>query len=247
MTAAWSLILGSGLLFQAATGTPVVKSGVQTPVVRAEDDKGTAGEMPLDTASVPDPTDRSALESPTVAMRAGHGDRIPEKTALSVRLDRALSSATVRNGDVLHGALLQPVRTAHGATLAAGTRVTATVLSVAKAGEIASPGELTLELLQVGGLPVASNVVEFDGQPGHRDVADSNPDKGTEAVVAAGAPLRFQVLGDGLELGSAPLRGGKAGAAVSAGHGSVGAPGSFAAPAAGSTPTTAIHGMTTPH
>ena len=45
-----------------------------------------------------------------------------------------------------------------------------------------------------------TDVAAFDGKEGHKDVADSAPDKGTEAVAQAGLTIQFHVL----EMGKVP-------------------------------------------
>ena len=76
------------------------------------------------------------------------------------------------------GVLVDPVNTGNGSVLAPGTPIKATVLSAAAAGKVQSAGVLSLQVYQVGGLQVISNVLEFAGQEGHREVADANPDQG---------------------------------------------------------------------
>ena len=129
-----------------------------------------------------------SVASPAVA------DRIPTGSAVNFRLGEPLSSARQHNGDSVQGTLAAPLKTADGKLLAPGTPVVGTIVSSTPAGTIQSGGILSLQLTEVGGIPVVTNVRAFDGQPGHKDVADSNPGKGSEAVVNAGAVLAFQVM-----------------------------------------------------
>jgi hypothetical protein len=223
---------GAGV--QAKIPVPAVK-------VQAEDDAGLRGESPLDTLDVPDPTDISVEGSPVGAARAGVWIRA--NTLLSIRLSQAVSSGVQRNGDTLAAVLLEPVKASNGSVLQPGTPVKATVLSAARAGQMQSAGALSLQVFQVGGLPVISNVLEFDGQEGKR-----------EAVVPVGRVLKFQVLGSGdrpePEERAAGARGGgvKGSRNGAAGADNVShAPSAINQPAPGSTPLTPIHGMTQPH
>ncbi len=228
------------------------KGSVPAATVHADGDQGMAGETPLNTAGVPDPKDVSVEESPLGLARSGV--HIKAETPLKVRLSASLSSGVQRNEDTVAGVLMEAVTASSGKVLPQGTPVKVTILTAAKAGQVSSAGELSLEVLEVGSVPVVSNVLEFDGQEGRREVADANPEKGTEATVPTGASLQFFVMGSGDVTGSggrvksAGASGmGAGGASVSPGQATVGAPNSFARPAVGSTPTTAIHGTTPPH
>jgi hypothetical protein len=195
-----SLALVSGLRVTAQTGPLAsaraqAKTPVPTPKVAADGDAGLVGEVPLDTRTVPDPTDASLPESPVASGRAPV--RIRANTPIKLRLTQAVDSGAQRNGDTVAGVLLDPVRASNGTVLKPGTPVKATVLAAAKAGQLQSAGVLSLQLYQVGGLPVTSNVLEFSGNEGKREVADANPEKGTEASVQPGTELRFEVLGSG--------------------------------------------------
>ena len=206
---------------QVATAKTAAKGAAPAATVKADDDKGLVGEIPLDTEGVPDPKDVSAVGSP-VSGAGVKGVWIKASTAVSVRLTQAASSGVQRNGDMLTGVLTAPVTASNGSVLKAGTPVKATVLSAAKAGVVQSAGVLSLQVVQVGGVPVTTDVLEFMGQEGHRDVADANPEKGTEAMVHAGAALKFQVLGSGDKLDG--LKGPAAGTSLTVGPGTVSAP-----------------------
>ena len=89
--------------------------------------------------------------------------------------------------------LASPVRASDGHVLPAGSAVKLTVVSVAPAGKIESMGEVTLQIVAVGGVATLSDAQTFEGKEGHKDLPDSAPAKGTEAVVAAGTVLHFEV------------------------------------------------------
>ncbi|ADW67307.1 hypothetical protein [Granulicella tundricola] len=177
------------------SGAPVQTPELATPDVKADGDKGSVGEIPIDTPGATDPKDVSAVGSPVPA--PPRAVWIPQGAGLSLRLNRAVSSDSDKNGAMVDGVLLAPVKLSNGTMLAKGTPVRATVLAVAAAGQIASAGALSLQVVRVGNVAVTTNVVEFDGQRGKTEVADANPEKGTEAMVQAGASLQFKVLGAG--------------------------------------------------
>jgi hypothetical protein len=136
-------------------------------------------------------TDAAAEASPTSA--APHGVYLPAHQELAVRLEKAIDSAHIRNGDMLAATLTAPVKSSDGRSLPAGTQVGVTVLAVAAAGKISDVGEITLQVTHVGSVAVISDALTFHGQIGHKDLADSAPAKGSEASVAAGTMLRFHV------------------------------------------------------
>ncbi len=199
--------------------------------------------------------DASALESPVAASPTAVA--LPKGSSVSVQLTEAVDSGTTKNGDAVRGVLSAPVKTVRGETLPAGTAVTGTVVSSAKAGELQSAGELSMQLTRVGNAAIVSDVLDFNGKEGHKDVADSAPAKGTEAMVPAETVLTFKVLENGratgLDLeGAAKARsegavGGAGGGGSGAGKAGVaaGATGSpSTGPGANQTPAP---GTTTPH
>lgn len=161
--------------------------------------QGMAGELPLDTPSAQAPVDSSALggsdapaltdsiKLPTLQISSG--------SLISVRLAAPLSSSMQHNGDVVQGTLAAPLTTTDGKTLPEGAKVIATVVSSARVGTIASGGVLSIELTHIDGVRVVTDIRVFDGKPGHKDVADSNPAKGSEAEVPAGTLLQFHGVG----------------------------------------------------
>jgi hypothetical protein len=121
-----------------------------------------------------------------------------------MQLLNSVDSGAFKNGDPIHGTLTAPVKTTTGATLPAGTRVEGTIVSAAKAGTVESAGILSLQLTRVGSVPVVTDVVDFNGQEGHKDVADAAPTKGTEAVAKGGSMLQFHVMENGPVPGIVP-------------------------------------------
>ena len=198
---------------------------------------GTAGEAPLDAAGAQGAGDASALASPVVPLP--RGTAIAVGSDIRMTLVQGVSSGTQMNGDKIHGTLAAPVRTTSGAVLPRGTVVDGTVVSSAKAGLVTSGGILSLQLTRVGGVAVITDVVDFNGQEGHKDVADSAPTKGSEAAVASGTVLDFHVLEVGHATGLVP------GVKPAAGAGENQNGGAGSAPVVGpGVPTTPIHGAT---
>jgi len=114
-------------------------------------------------------------------------------TPISVRLDRAIDSGRVHNGETVHGRTTAAVFTATG-TLPAGTPVEITVVSTAPAGQLTAAGEFSIELSRLGHQSVFTDIQTFRGQPGKREVADAAPALGTDAGLPAGAALTFHVM-----------------------------------------------------
>lgn len=160
------------------------------------------GETPIDSSATHPKTDTSAQASPTAAPH--QGATLAIGTEVKVRISKPLNSGSAKNGMHVHAALDTPVKTSTGTTLPRGARVDATVVSAARAGIIQSGGLLTLQLTRVDGIAIITDVREFDGKEGHKDVADSNPGKGTEAVVAPDTVLTFRVLQTGRVPGMPP-------------------------------------------
>ncbi len=141
------------------------------------------------------PDDPSALSSPLPPQPPVI--TIPVGSTVQVKMVDHVDSGANKNGDTVHAVLAAPVTTSKGRVLPTGSKVEATVVAAAPAGKIQSAGVLSLQLTRVGGVPVVSDVVDFTGQEGHKDVADSAPQKGTEAKVDPGAPLTFHVMENG--------------------------------------------------
>ncbi len=181
---------------------PPVPEALDTPSVKtAPSNTPQPPTLLLDTPSVDPPSDMSATASPVAPER--RASTLPVGTAISVQMTEAVSSGGQRNGDTVHALLAAPLQTSTG-SLPRGTPVQATVVSAARAGTMASAGVLSLQLTRVGTVPIITDVVDFNGQEGHKDVADSAPQKGTEALVQAGALLQFHVMQNGPATGLAP-------------------------------------------
>ena len=210
--AGW-MAMAAGAGWAQASGTPAAKAGVakpsqagtalDTPSAQAVSDAaGKGAETPLD-SSVPQPNgDASALSSPVAA--GANGASIRVGTEVQMILSQAVDSGSKRNGDSVQGVLAAPLRTSAGAVLPKGTVVMGTVVSSAKAGEVVSGGVLSLQLTRVGAVHVITDVLDFNGKEGHKDVADAAPEKGTEAAVASGSVLRFKVMEQGRATGLVP-------------------------------------------
>lgn len=149
----------------------------------------------LDSTGIPGATDSSPEASPVAPQP--RGSAIRTGSAVSMQLSGEVSSGTVKNGDSVHGTLALPVKTTAGTVLPVGTRVEGTVVSSARAGTVLSGGILSLQLTRVGAIAIVTDVLDFNGQEGHKDVADSAPEKGTEAIAQASATLQFHVLQNG--------------------------------------------------
>ncbi|OYV97431.1 MAG: hypothetical protein B7Z68_03455 [Acidobacteria bacterium 21-70-11] len=92
---------------------------------------------------------------------------VPAGTAIAVRLDAGVSSATATQGELLHGELTAPL-TAGGRTVAGiGTPVEARVESVVASGRLARPATLSLVLTAIrmgaGSVPVVTDPLVRSG------------------------------------------------------------------------------------
>lgn len=136
-------------------------------------------------------TDSAAQASPVGSARTGVS--IAPHTAIPIRLTSAIDSGHLKNGDTVRVTLASPVSlTPHG-SLPTGTPAELTVIETLPAGRIASAGELSLQLVRVGSISVTTDPLIYRGQPGHKDLPDSAPAVGTDAVLPAGAELTFRV------------------------------------------------------
>ncbi len=208
----------------ACAATAQGNSGLDNPKVPlAPSNTKQSADTVLDSTGIPGARDNAAESSPVSGQRTGSAIKVG--SAISMQLSSSVDSGSFKNGDAVHGTLTAPVRTTAGVVLPAGTRIDGTVVSAAKAGTVESGGILSIQLTRVGGVPVVTDVVDFNGKEGHKDVADSAPDKGTEAVARAGSTLNFHVLENGVVPGVIPgarLDGGKAGALPAAGAANTG-------------------------
>jgi hypothetical protein len=160
--------------------------------------------------TTPPPTDTAAQSSPVqpapkvpAVDAAAQSSPIPEphtggvwlspKTAIRIALTQAVDSASLHNGQTVP-AKLTAALTAHGKTLPAGTPAELTVVATVPVGKLYAVGELSLQLVSVGGVPVYTDTQTFRGTPGPRLTADAVPAKGTEASLPQAAALTFHVL-----------------------------------------------------
>ena len=195
---------------------PQTKLGLDDPAVPiAPATAKQPADAVLNSTGIPGAKDAAPEDSPVSAQHVG--SLIKTGTTVSMQLSSAVDSGFVKNGDPVHGTLLSPLTTTSGVHLAAGTKVYGTVVSAAKAGTVQSAGILSIQLTRVGAFPIVTDVADFNGREGHKDVADAAPAKGTEAIAQAGTTLQFHVLENGPVPGIVPgatLRntvGGKAG------------------------------------
>ena len=215
-----ALISGLGRAQQTSPAPPspsLPKTNLDTPAAQSGGDRSTlaspvSGTTPAANANAPTRLDTpaaqesggdaSALASPVPPRLIGSTLRVG--TQVDVTLTEDVSSGSQINGTKVRAKLAAPVRSSSGVVLPAGTAVEGTVVSSAKAGLIASGGVLSLQLTQVGGIATITDVRDFNGSEGHKDVADSAPEKGTEAMVARGTLLTFHVLEPGKATGLVP-------------------------------------------
>jgi hypothetical protein len=137
--------------------------------------------------------DSSSQASPVTPVRLGSGVSIAPHTALRLRLTHAIDSGRLKNGQTVHATLAAPISLSPHGTLRAGTPVDLTVIETLPAGRIYAAGELSLQVLRVGSVPIYTDTLTFRGKPGHKDLPDSAPAVGTDAGLAAGAELTFHV------------------------------------------------------
>ncbi len=139
-------------------------------------------------------TDSSAQASPLLARNAHAREHAIPGDILTVVLQNTISSSAAHNGQLLHGHLLQPLP-AQGDRqhFAAGAPVTLSVLATVPAGRITSYGEITLQATHVGTIPVFTLPLTFRGKRGAKDLPDSAPKKGGEAILSPATKLSFRV------------------------------------------------------
>ena len=182
------------LLLLAATLVAQTKgASVPDPAVRAAPATDSATQASPLTApaatSKPDDTATQASPMPTPAK----GESIPADATLQVSISQALDSGRVHNGEHIRAVLKNPIRTSTGRVLPVNTEVEVTVLGTEPAGKLESSGEITLQVTRVDGIETISDVVTRRGTTGPRDLPDSAPAKGTDAILPAGTDLLFQI------------------------------------------------------
>lgn len=105
-------------------------------------------------------------------------------TPIAVRLASTVDSGHVKNGDTLNGTLEKPV-----GSMPVGTPVELTVVSAAAAGQMKSSGELSVQVVRIGGKDALSQVITAEGKEGAKLTADGAPERGTEAQLGPDQPL----------------------------------------------------------
>lgn len=109
---------------------------------------------------------------------------ITKGTPIQVRLLQPVDSGRAKNGDTIQGVLAAPAGSAP-----AGTPVELTVVAVASAGQISSNGELSLQVVSIGGQMVLSDVITAEGKEGAKLLPDDAPALGTEAIFTPDQPI----------------------------------------------------------
>src|ERR1700761_544445 len=142
----------------------------------------------------PAPVDDSAQEASPIRMGNRHGESIPPRSAIDVKLSRGIDSGRLKNGETVQATLSQPVTLSPKGTLPVGTPVELTVVETLPAGRIYAAGEFSLQVERVGSVGVYTDTLTYRGKPGHKDLPDSAPAVGTDAGLPAGAELTFHVL-----------------------------------------------------
>ena len=151
-------------------------------------------------------TDASSEASPAAGPAPRGGASLPPGATVRIRIDRAIDSGRLKNGETVPARLTSPVRTTSGAELPAGTAAALTVVETVPAGRLAAEGEFSLQLVRVGNITTATDFRVYRGQPGPRDVADAAPKVGTDAGLPAGAAIEFRVMGQPGPLNGPPRR-----------------------------------------
>jgi hypothetical protein len=212
--------------------------------------------------------DTSQQASPIAPERHGGGPALPAHTAIHITLDQGIDSGNLKNGQTIHAHVTSAVSSGGHAVMPAGARAELTVIAAVPAGKINAVGEMSLQLMRVGGTDVYTDTLTFRGHPGHKDLPDSAPALGHNAGLAHGALMTFHVLPPPAAAQGAPRTSGIAPGSVNGvSSGSPGKPQTNDAsnqPASGTgnipsgttparvtpannMPAPATHGATTPH
>jgi hypothetical protein len=128
---------------------------------------------------------------------------------IEVRINETISSKTAEVGDPFTGTLRSPLTTNSGETvIAAGARVSGSVVSVQNRGRFKGAGVLAIELKEVGGHPVSASeyVVSKKGK-GKRSAALIGGGAGGGALIGALAGGKKGALFGGLIGGGAGTAG----------------------------------------
>lgn len=164
------------------TGVPRYRAGIRGP-------RGTAA--PAATGSVAtvgdldangQPDDSIMLPGMPALLHNSLG--IQPGTPIQVRVKAPVDSGHAKNGDMIQGTLVEPV-----GKVPAGAPVELTVVATAAAGQMTSVGELSVQIVRINGENALSQVITAMGQESKRDLADTAPKRGTEAILTPDKPL----------------------------------------------------------
>ncbi len=90
--------------------------------------------------------------------------QIPAGTRLTIRTNSQISSGTAKAGQSFQGSLVHPI-VANGKTVAkAGSPVHGKITEAKSSGRLHAPGQLSLRLTSVNGVPVSTNSRSFKGK-----------------------------------------------------------------------------------
>jgi hypothetical protein len=142
----------------AKDGNVTLSGTVSTPAAQqkleqiAREEPGAAG-VDDHTSIQPDATQAAQAEAPKpappVVKPKPRPIVVPAGTALTVRVDQALSSKTSQSGQTFLATLAQPVTIVGRTAIPAGSTLSGTVVSAKAKGKIKGQGELTLVLRSV--------------------------------------------------------------------------------------------------
>jgi hypothetical protein len=179
LAVAAALALGLAAAAQKTQNEPATDSATQSSPIQ-----------PTPRAPVTD----SAEQASPIRSNNGSGVSIGPHTEIDLKLGRSIDSGHLKNGDTVAATLVKPVALVPKGMLDAGTAAQLTVVETLPAGRIYAAGEFSLQVERVGSVAVYTDTLTYRGQPGHKDLPDSAPAVGTDAVLAAGAELVFHVL-----------------------------------------------------
>jgi len=143
----------------------------------------------------------------------GYAQRIPAGTPVSVRMIDSISSDHNWAGQTFRASLAAPLRINNRTVFPRGTDARVRLLNVTQAGTLRGRSRLMLELTSVGGYPVRSGAVQFEGRSQSGRAARS---AGIGAAAGTGAGA---LLGGGTGAAVGGVVGAGAGLASRAGRG----------------------------
>ncbi len=171
---------------------PIAALGCGRPTGVPDSSSSGSQRVPFDRES------RSSGISPSQTLIPATG-RLPEGTSLTIRLGKALTSASAHAGDNLEGALDEPIMVDEQTLIAQGAKVTGRVLDAKHAEGPRSPGYLRIALVSVdnGGKPVlieTSSIFVKGGAHEERATANSGaPVSSKDVVLATDRRLTFRL------------------------------------------------------